>query len=404
MRSRARTRRARELRDTREPRGPRGPEEPRQARQPRERWATDVRIAKGTILVYRVLDIADEIDLPAAERRLRAHRTPSRMRLARSTGQALIIANAPVHLSLGKSTVRVGERQVTAETSAKLWDYGVLSIQFQVPIPPGTRFDELTATAAQVEDDSDFEEVARRHAHEVTQSLGPALEAPHEWEGVEDYVIYFLEQVEGLERPGDLLHAVDVPALILGEPAIPLARRMRAPILESVIQYGDADLAVIDWNSAVVVEPSGQHDVPDVLEFALTHLMEYRYYDDLLDQRLAVLYGSMGRRRPGIFGGGYSRLSREASQIYLELSEFLERVENSLKVVGDFHLAMVFRAATQRFRLGDWEASITRKMGLLARVSELLQGELNVWRSHLLEIIIIALITFEIVSALLKIQ
>lgn len=363
----------------------------------------EVLIEKGTILVYRVLDIADEIDLKEAERLLQSRSATSRLRLARGAGQALTIRNAPVRLSLGDSMVRVGQELLAVETSARLWDYGVLSIQFQVPIPPGTRFEDLIATAARVEDDSDFEEVARRHGREVTAGIEPALAAPHEWAVMEDYVIYFFERLTGVERPGELLTAADVPALMLGEPAIPLSQRMRAVILDGVIQYGEADLAVIDWNSAVVVEPGGNHDVPDVLEFALTHLMEFRYYDDVLDQQLKQLYERTRRDHAGVMGGGASRLSREANRLFIELSELLERVENSLKMVGDFHLAMVFRVATQSFRLPDWEASLTRKLGLLARVSEILHGEVNVRRSHLLEIIVIVLIAFEIVHALLKI-
>lgn len=61
---------------------------------------------------------------------------------------------------------------------------------------------------------------------------------------------------------------------------------------------------------------------------------------------------------------------------------------------------MIFRAAASRFRLREWEESIGRKLTALARISELLHAEVNVRRSHLLEIIIIILIAYEIVSVL----
>jgi mRNA-degrading endonuclease RelE of RelBE toxin-antitoxin system len=41
-------------------------------------------------------------------------------------------------------------------------------------------------------------------------------------------------------------------------------------------------------------------------------------------------------------------------------------------------------------------------LNLFTRVSELLQGELNVWRGHVLEFVVIFLIAFEIVSAILR--
>jgi hypothetical protein len=361
-----------------------------------------VSIDKGYILIYRLLDIAEEIDLAAAERILKERTGLSRLRLTRSTRQAFQIRNAPILVSLGETNVRTGTQTHRAETYAKIWEYGVISFQFQLQIPPGTSWSDLVGWASIIELDSSFDEAARRHGNEMTRTLEKALKGLHEWEGNEDYAVYFLERINGIEKASQLFQAADIPALIVGEPAIPLAPKIRVSIEESVIQYGDGDLAVVDWNSAVVVEPTGQRDVVDVLEFAVTHLMEFRYYDDLLDKRLDYLYESIEKRRGSILMGRYSKLSHEASSRFIEFSEFIERVENSLKVVGDFYLANVFRMAVNRFRLRDWEDSVTRKMNLLARVSELLQGEVNVQRSHWLEIIIIALIAFEIVSALLK--
>ncbi|GAC1397365.1 MAG: hypothetical protein NVSMB68_13630 [Thermoanaerobaculia bacterium] len=102
------------------------------------------------------------------------------------------------------------------------------------------------------------------------------------------------------------------------------------------------------------------------------------------------------------FGTQYGRLSRDANSLYLEFSDYVERVENSLKFVGDFYLATIFRAAVTRFHLRDWEDSVTRKLNTLAQISELLEGEVNVRRSHWLEIVVIVLILYEIVSAALR--
>ena len=361
----------------------------------------EVTIERGFVLHYRVFDVAEEVDLAEIETLLKDS-PASRLRMARSTRQAFHIRNAPVLLALGPTQVRVGSETLAAETFAKVWDYGILSLQFQFAIAPGTPWSELVSRAAAAEDDSEIDEAARKHARALTQALGSAMRQTHEWHGIEDYTIFFFEKLGGVERPGDLAQHADVPALILADPGTKLAPRVRTGILDTLLQYGESDLAVIDWNAAVVVEPSGQRDVADVLEFAVTHLMEFRYYDDLLDQRLAVLYDNIEAGRGALWRNRFGRLSHESSTRYIEFSEFIERVENSLKVVGDFYLATVFRTAAQRFRLRDWEESVTRKMNLLARVTELLQGEVNVQRSHWLEIVIIALIVFEIVSALVQ--
>lgn len=180
----------------------------------------------------------------------------------------------------------------------------------------------------------------------------------------------------------------------------PLAEGTRRAIVESSYQYWSHDLAVIDWYSAVVIEPSGARDVADILEFALTHLIELRYYDDLLDEKLASLNASISRSERTLFRTNYARLSREASALFMDISEFIERVDNSLEVIGDFYLATIFRAALKRLRLQEWEDNVTRKLQLLARVTELLTGQATAHRSHLLEWVVIALIAFEVVFAL----
>ena len=139
-----------------------------------------------------------------------------------------------------------------------------------------------------------------------------------------------------------------------------------------------------------------------MIEFALTQLMEMRYYDNLLDKRLTLLYDSIEASRGKFFSNRFTNLSREASTRYIEFSEFIERVDNSFKVVGDFYLAKIFRAAGEKFRIPEWEENVTRKMNLFASISELLQGEVNVNRSLWLEITIVVLILFELVTTFTK--
>jgi hypothetical protein len=364
----------------------------------------NVSVERGRIIVYRIFDIADEIDLGAVEELVKSTHGSSRLSIERSTGHALMVRNAPITLTLSAASVRLGSGSVRVEQFARLWDYGVISMQFHLPIPAGTSWDALVRLAAMVEDDNDFDELALRGSGELAWTLASATKSPHDPQGVEDYVVYLLERVAGVQTAAELLTAVDVPALILGEPTEKLSSKVRSAIRESVLSYSERDLAVIDWNSALVVEPEGSRDVADMLEFAATHLMEFRYFDDLLDERLERLYDSLERRGSvwSFFRNDYDRLSREASSLYLEFSDYVERVDNSLKFVGDFYLATIFRSAVGRFNLHEWELSLNRKMTALARISEMLQGEINARRSHFLEVIVVVLILVELLSTILK--
>lgn len=364
-----------------------------------------MRVLKGTLVGLRVYDVADVFDLKVVEQ-LMAGKARGRLQLAQGSGHALEIRDPPVTLALGPCPVRLGTETHTADVFARVWEYGVLSVQFHLPIPRGTPWSALVRIAALAEDDNDLDTVALGLVAEVSRVLAPAARNLHPLAGTEDYLVYHLEQLEGVDKPFRLAEVADVPALILGEPVQPLSPRTKSAILEHALAYSEDDLAVVDWNSAVLVEPSGDRAVLDILEFAVTHLTEFRTFDELLDERLERLYESVAaRNEPTSFlRSDYERLMREASALYLEFSDYVERVENSLKFVGDLHLANVFRTAVARFDLKEWEQGVMRKLDAVAKISELLHGEVNARRSHWLEIIIILLILYEILAAAWKLS
>ena len=364
-----------------------------------------VKIQKGSILIYRVFDIAEEINLHRVEELLSSPNqgtVRSRLKFTLTPRQTIIMRNAPVTLGLGESELMFQNETVKADVFVKIWDYGVVSIMFQIPIAAGTTWESLINISAQLEQDTLIDEAARFRTQELVNLIGPAVRDAHSWHEFEDYNIFFFEEIDGIKDCLELLEKVDVACLVVAENTVKLSDSTKKLILESTLQYSTNDLCIIDWNSAIVIEPSGKKEVPEAIEFSLTHLMEMRYYDALIDQKLAMLYDAIEETRGKFFNKSFSSLSREASARYIEFSEFIERVDNSFKVVGDFYLARIFRVASDEFRIPEWEGNITRKMGLLANLSELLQGEINVNRSLWLEITIVVLIMFELITTFAK--
>lgn len=363
-----------------------------------------MKINKGSVHIYRVFDIAEEIDLRKLDDIILSEKNSlGRLKISRNPREWIVMRNAPVHFTAGEVTLQLFGQPVRADILGKVWDYGVISIQFVIPIPSKTTWDELIEVSATLDKDQSIDQIARSKATLITETIQTSLMDPHHWEEFEDYTIFFFEELEGIKNANDLLHQADAAKLIVAENQVELAEQSKKSILESTLQYSEQDLTIIDWNAAIVVEPSGRKEIPEVIEFALTHMMEMRYYDALLDHHLSTLYDAVEESRTRYFSNRFSDLSREASARYIEFSEFIERVDNSFKVVGDFYLAKIFRTAGEEFRIPEWESNIMRKMKLLANLSELLQGELNVNRSLWLEITIVVLILFEIIAAYFKI-
>jgi hypothetical protein len=361
------------------------------------------RVQDGTVRIYRLFDVADAIDLSRAE--ALAAEPKSRFRLeSPRTRTAVEIPQPPLHLRLGAREVPLDAGPRRAEVRAHLFDYGVASLLLEVPIAPGTSLDDLLPLAEELLDrpTPELDAMARRCADEIAQALRPAMERPRSWDGLETYTVFF---VRALDRPAtgrELLAEAPLARLLLGErdPA-PLSAAERADVLKHHFAYLETDLAVVDWNSAFVLEPSGSTDVPDLLEFATAHLLELRYYDAHLDRELRRIYDEVeaaGAR--GVLTRRYGKLLRQTAALLLELSEMVERLENAVKFVGDFYLARLYQAAVRRFRLPAWQETVLRKQRLLADVNRMLSDASDTRRGELLEVTIIALIAWEILWAL----
>ena len=104
-------------------------------------------VQRGRIIVYRVFDVAEEIDLARVERILSQAQVESRVRLDQRTRPAVFVRNAPIRARLGEVEFALAGLNYKGEALATIHDYGVISISFHLPIPPGTAWSGLIATA-----------------------------------------------------------------------------------------------------------------------------------------------------------------------------------------------------------------------------------------------------------------
>jgi hypothetical protein len=215
--------------------------------------------------------------------------------------------------------------------------------------------------------------------------------------------VVFVQSLRGAPSAAEVLERADLARLLLGETTVPeLSVAERADVTRWHFSYGVNDLVVVDWNAAFVYEPSGSEDIPDILEIANAQLLELRYYDEMLDRSLVGVNETLKRERRRLgsfFRSPYPGLARQVQVTLLEMSEFIERVENSLKVIGDFYLAKVYEAAVEQLRIPAWKASVTRKQQMLGDVYGWLKGEVDTARSLTLEVMIVLLIVLELLVA-----
>jgi hypothetical protein len=357
---------------------------------------------KAAVLCYRIFDVAAEVDLERA-RALLAQDT-RRMKLTRQGSEYLHLPNPPITAELARKSLPLRHGAVTVDVTARVFDHGAATIVLRVPVTGGTTMEELIPIADELFDSVAVEQLALEEVTRLREALGPAIEKSHLWEQNESYTVIFAEKIKGDPSATELMESADLPRLLLGETGDkPLSKRERQDVIEHHFSYTEQDLVVVDWNAAFVYEPSGSRDIPDLLEIANAQLLELRYFDDVLDHELKRIYDQMTtaqRRWYSIFYSPYKRLARRVLVTLLELSEFVERVENSLKIVGDFYLAKVYEASVKQLRVPPWQSSVTRKQQLLADTYQLLKGEVDTDRALALEATIVVLIVVEMFLAL----
>lgn len=375
------------------------------SRAPARAERTDLRV-EGEVVVHRLYDVGYEIDLDQVFERL-AGNAPERPRPVRGEAQAIQIANPPVTVHLGSENVGIGPDEFEAQVSARVFDFGVLSLRARVALPAAQSWGHFVACGTAAVNAPAWRGLFARVRENVVGRLGDAIVRPGDSPVTEDYAIFRIDRLtdaSGSRLGVDVLGEEEIAALLLGEsrPLTPAARR---EMLSPRFSFFEDDLLVMTWSAALVVEPvADDTDVQYVIEFANAQLLELRYYDALLDRELPRMYDRIEQARHGfhVLGRRYSRLLSALQTRVAETTELIERTENALKVTDDVFLARVYAAALEVFRSRTWRAGVDGKLAIVRDAYSMLNAESQARRSEVLEIVIVLLILIEIVLALAR--
>ena len=362
---------------------------------------------RGGAVVYRLFDVGYGIALERALDFLRAS-APERVRPVRGEAQAIRIPNPPVSVILGSERVTLDGQQVDVEVSARIFDFGVVSLRIRVPMRGEMSWREYGEFGASVQASRDLDALFAQHLRLLTERIAPAVERPQAASVTEDYVVFRVHEVlgaDGRRLTAEELGELDVAPLLLNESRA-LSAEARRELLPHRFSYYADDLAILTWENALIVEPvEGDTDLMFVLEFANAQLLELRYYDALLDAELPRMYDRVAAARTQgirLTSRRYAPLLADLQSFVADSTELVERVENSLKVTDDVYLARVYTAALEIFRGRVWRSGIDRKLEIIRDTYGMLNAESQASRAEILELSIVILIVAEIVLAFFR--
>jgi hypothetical protein len=347
---------------------------------------------QGSVLVLIQFDVCEEIKLDSLRdifgaRRQEAsfkHAAPGYVRFQR----------APVVEPVEPLILESGER---LDVQIKYYDYGVLSVVFELPFSGD--WDTLVRLAGRWVWDTDFTSFAQKIVKQKIERARPALIKLYESWLHEDYFVFHVRDIAGNPSAAELLAAQGgrIAQIVRGE-NMPLSEGEQQEIMQSKISYYPNDLAVISWNGAFLYDSTaGGETVIQLLEYANSQLLEFRHYDELLTRELADVYDFMDHGS-GIWARW--RTAKRASRLHtvlLDVDELTERADNAIKFLSDMFSARLYKVAASKIGVTDYKDLVNQKVHTAEELYRFMVDQFHQSRAFVLELMVVIILIIDLI-------
>jgi hypothetical protein len=345
----------------------------------------------GSVLVLIQFDVCEEIRLDQLREIFGArtlepsfkHPAPGYVRYQRP----------PVVEPIEPLVLESGER---LEGQIKYYDYGVLSVVFELPFSGD--WDTLVRLCSRWVWDVDFERHASRIAHQKLDRAAPALVKPYpDWLS-EDYFIFHVREISGSPSAAEVCtaHGERIAQIVRGETA-QLSDGERNEILQSRISYYPNDLAVIGWNAAFLYDSeAGAETAIQLLEYANSQLLEFRHYDEFLTRELESVYASLDKGTGMLARWRLARAATKLHTVVLDVNELTERADNAIKFLSDMFSARLYKLAAAKVGVPDYKDLVTQKLTTAEELYRFMVDQFNQSRAFVLELMIVIILIIDL--------
>jgi hypothetical protein len=341
------------------------------------------------IRFYRIYDAGDVFDLNLLEEELARGHAVNRANFTRVKPKSISMDVPPVLIRLGQIRVEAGGQDHLMTAVARVYDVGAISICFvleDLESPASSLQPKALLFAGQ----EGLEAHYAGHLAYVQEILRPVLgDLQYDPGFYEDYTIYIADRTDD---------ALDPVVVLLGEDRA-FSAQTREAVLKNSLSYGTDDLAILSWDTALLMSTEPPGDLIELIEFANVQALEFRYYDRVLTQQMGRMYDDIESadrhsqfRRLRQYHGIMTRLM----ETHAEISDITEKVDNLIKITEDIYYARVYGNALEVLRISQWRGSVNRRIDLIRQNYMMLSDEVNIQHSNFLEVVIILLIALEI--------
>ena len=316
---------------------------------------------RTNIIAYRLFDVADEINLDQVQALWHSRNKISyRLRLDRISTKSITFHDPPVLVELGYHEMNIGGTDYLVQVKARIQDLGVICILFNIPPEEDITYQEYLNLVLAVEElpDEDF----RKFLDATVETIAPACTNKNISGYDEDFVVYYFQD----PIPEDW----DIVPFLLKDPT-PVNEETREAALANRFSYAD-DVAWLAWDSAVVYDPSGSMDIPDLLEFANAQYLELRYYDNFLNHAIDKTYNIIDDKANLKNIDVLRSIRDELLETMADVSSLTSNISNALLVTEDIFYAKVYARYMKLLKASVWQENIELKMQVLQRCYNML--------------------------------
>ena len=351
---------------------------------------------KGEVVYLYAFDVANEIITARVEEILSEKPFPFEIRMDRTLPKDM-----PLHkpLAIEPRPLATRFRGQPVHLLIRVYDVGVVTVMMRVGFEVGALGELLSFHNPTLEDGLALDVVAQKLCAEVCQSLDDLLIGPTEFPPPpEAYTVFCLTELPGVEDVNRWLadQRRAVAGLLTETAAVQLSEAQVGEVLRIQRSFENTDLAVIDWDAALVVDLTGYvDDVLYALELANLQLEEFRVMDQRLDAYLDRAYEDLERNRLPLFGAASMTL-RHLRRFRVDVAKLTDEVTHITKFFGDWYLARVYLGARDRFYLDQWRASVEQRLAQVDKLYSVVHTEVNEKRMLWLEIIIVVFFAIDL--------
>jgi hypothetical protein len=347
----------------------------------------------GSVLVLLQFDVCEAIRLDSLQEMIRA-RTVEPPSLKQPAPGYIRYQRPPVMERLEPLVLEGGEQ---LQGAMKYYDYGVVSVVFELPFTGGWK--KLTTLASRWVWEVDFaaqaEEIVRGRLERVTA----ALVKPYERWLSEDYLIFHIQEIDGSSSVPDLLqrHGSRIAQVVRGDTGR-LAESECNEVLQSRISYYATDLTVIGWNAAFIYDTaSGAETAIQLLEYANSQLLEFRHYDDLMTKELDRVYKLLDEGTGMLARWRLARSATRLHTVLLDVAELTEHADNAIKFLSDMYSARLYKLAASKVGVPDYKDLVTKKVRTAEELYRFMVDQFNQSRAFFLELTVVIILVIELV-------